>query len=76
MMRQPPAYVPAAIDRAAQTITQIGGRVKFAFEVAGGDERERDDAHRLLGVVRAVGERDEAAREELAEAEAAIDPGR
>ena len=28
MMRQPPAYVPADIARAALTMTQVGGRVK------------------------------------------------
>ena len=31
MIRHPPAYVPADIERAAQTITQVGGRVKSAL---------------------------------------------
>ena len=30
MMRQPPAYVPAAIASAAKRITHVGGRVKSA----------------------------------------------
>ena len=75
MIRQPPAYVPAAIASAALTITH-GRRVGAGGEVPARDQRERDDAHRLLGVVRAVGERDEAARDELEPAEDAVDDAR
>ena len=49
---------------------------EVGVEVPGRDERERDDAHRLLRVVRAVGEGDEAAGDELAAAEVAVDLGR
>ena len=73
MIRQPPAYVPSPIASAALTITQSGGRSKSALEVARGDERERDDPHRLLRVVRPVRERDEAARDELQPPEDAVD---
>ena len=41
------------------------GSAEVRVEMARGDERERDDPHRLLGVVRAVREGDEAARDEL-----------
>ena len=41
-----------------------------AGQVAGGDERERDDAHRLLGVVGAVRQRDQRGGRDLAPAEA------
>ena len=34
-------------------------------DVAGGNERERDDSHRLLGVVRSVREGHESARDQL-----------
>ena len=46
---------------------------EVGVEVTRGDERERDDAHRLLRVVRAVREGDEATGDELAAAEDAVD---
>ena len=46
------------------------------LNVAVGDQRERDDAHRLLRVVGAVREREQAAGGELAEPEAAVDRAR
>ena len=49
---------------AEATITHSGG-LEVGREVAGSDERERDDPHRLLGVVRPVCEGDEAAGDEL-----------
>ena len=54
-------------------MTHVGGRSNSGREVAGGDERERDDPHRLLRVVRPVRERDEPARHELEASEDAVD---
>ena len=54
MIRQPPAAVPSEIAVAATRITQ-SGHGRFG-EDAAGHEREGDDAHRLLRVVRAVAE--------------------
>jgi hypothetical protein len=60
MIRQPPTKVPSAIALAAATFTH-SGTAKFSapawFSVPMGDEREGDDAHRLLGVVGPVRER-------------------
>ena len=51
--------------------------VEVGAQVAGGDEREDDDAHRLLRVVRSVGECEEARRHELRPAKHVVDePGR
>ena len=46
------------------------GRSAPSARVAVGDQRERDHAHRLLGVVRPVREREQPARDDLAEPEA------
>ena len=56
--------------RAAETITQVG-TIGVGADAAVGDERQEDDAHRLLGVVGAVREREQAAGDDLPEPEAA-----
>ena len=53
------------------TTTQFGVVGVARGRCAVGDQRERDDAHRLLRVVGAVGEREQAARDHLPAAEAA-----
>ena len=68
--RQPPENVPSATATAQVTLTQVG-HAGAGRELTAGDERQHDHAHRLLGVVRAVGERDQRAREDLAGAEPA-----
>ena len=59
--RQPPEKVPAAIARGAVALTQ-NGIACAGPEAAARDERQRDHAHRLLRIVRAVRERDQRAR--------------
>ena len=56
---------PAAIASAAESDHPGGRAPEVGLEVPLSDEREGDDPHRLLRVVRAVGERDEPARDEL-----------
>ncbi len=76
MIRQPPLNVPRAIAVAdgedhPHRHVEVRGRDRPV-----GDQRERDQPHRLLRVVGAVGEREQPARGELAEPEAAVDrPG-
>ena len=77
MIRQPPAEVPSAIAPAALTTTTVGHVEVLGADVAVGDQRQRDDAHRLLGVVGAVGEREQADGRELRRSKPAGDrPGR
>ena len=71
------AHDPPAADVRAGGDREAGGDLHPGRDVevvdrAVGEERERDHAHRLLRVVRAVGERDERARAELPEAERAV----
>ena len=70
MIRQPPAYVPMRDGQGAggddPQLRAGAGRLR-----AGGDQDQGDDAHGLLGVVGAVGQRHEAGREDLAGPEAA-----
>ena len=70
MMRQPPSQVPRAMADAALTLTQ-NGHARGVGPHARGDEREGHDAHRLLGVVRAVRQGHEGRRPDLAPAKAA-----
>ena len=65
MIRQPPVKVPSAIAVADAITTQAGTWKCVAEMLAVGDERERDHAHRLLRVVRAVGEGEQTAGGEL-----------
>ena len=51
MIRQPPAAVPSDIAVAAIRMTHVG---TVLLEMAGGEKGQGHDAHRLLGVVRAV----------------------
>ena len=62
MIRQPPTAVPSEIAVAATTMTQTG---TSKVGITRREERERDDAHRLLGVVGAVGEGHVAGRQDL-----------
>ena len=72
MIRQPPAAVPSEIAVAASRITHSG--TTGVGEDPGRDERERDDAHRLLRVVRAVAERHVRGRDHLEAPESVVDP--
>ena len=74
MIRQPPAAVPSEIALAAsEDHPQRDGRFG---EHAAGDERQGDDAHRLLGVVRAMAERHVRGRDDLEPPESIVDPFR
>ena len=66
----PAAHVGAERDGGGGRDDHPGRRVGAVVETAVGDQRERDDAHRLLSVVRAMGEREHAARDDLPELEA------
>ena len=71
MIRQPPD-VGAERDRRGRGHDHPGRDVEVVGgERAVGDQREGDHAHRLLGVVGAVGEREQPAGEHLPDAEAA-----
>ena len=72
MIRQPPAYVPMRHRRRGAEDHPVGGGRSPASRWPDDDEGERDHAHRLLGVVRPVGEGDEAAGDELEAPEDAV----
>ena len=67
----PAAGVGAERDRGGGGDDHPGRRVGRRGEVAVGDQRQGDHAHRLLRVVGAVREREQAAGDDLAEAEPA-----
>ena len=69
MIRQPPTAVPSDSAVADTMITQVG--TSNVGDDAGREQRQGDDAHRLLGVVRAVGEGHERRRDDLQAPEAA-----
>ena len=56
MIRQPPDQVPSEIAVAAEKITH-SGKVVAGDDVAAGEQRQEDHAHRLLRVLEAVAER-------------------
>ena len=71
-----PDHAPAARERPERDRRGAGeldpeGNGIVGAEATAGDQREGDDAHRLLRVIRAVRERHERARPDLAEPEAA-----
>ena len=68
MMRHPPEYVPSEIAAAAASFTQ-SGMPSSALGPADGEQRQEDDAHRLLRVLQAVAERHRGGRHGLREAE-------
>ena len=69
----PPAHAGAERDREPRGENDPERRAGVHGQRAGGDQRERDDAHGLLGVVGAVGERDHRRGDDLTELEAAPD---
>ena len=75
MIRQPPAAVPSEIAVAASEDHPERDR-RARRRTPAGDEGEGDDAHRLLGVVRAVAERHERGGDDLEPPEPIVDPAR
>ena len=74
MIRQPPAAVPSAIGRRGSSMTRAG--TTNSSDHAGGEQRQRHDAHRLLRVVAAMAERHERRRHHLQVPEAVVHDAR
>ena len=73
MIRQPPLNVPSAIARRRRDHHPDRDVEGVRSDVTVGDQRERDQAHRLLRVVGAMRQREQPAGGELTEPETAVD---